>query len=537
MRQLQIQAKELRAALAAGDPEAAARFQATLGRTSPGAAARLSEAQHLLAREYGCLNWAALGEKVAAALDASITEEQLERLRNIIRRGTPAQLHQILREHPALVPRINKPLFAFGSPPLREAVAQGNRAMVDALLDAGADINARSDWAPGSFGVLDNLANTNADSDETAEHKALVDYLIARGATVDIHAAAGNGKIDRVRELLDINPALANARGGDGAGPLHFAGTVEIAELLLERGACVAMRDLDHHSTAAMWQVKNKEILYRIIEAGSAIDIYMAARHGDRALADRALAEDPHCLDSTVGHQPGQGNYAPAEGSGGNIYNWTLGHGARPIPIADKFHHRELADYLLTRATPSQQIIALAIRGDKEAAQAVIAAHPDVFQHFTENDKLALPQAIHFGDTKAATLMIELGFPLDVPHLFDGGTPIHAAAWHGQAAIVRALAALRPQWLTNHANAHNSTPLGWACHGSLHSWFRDNGDYPATVQALLDTGIPLATLGAADVEDIVKWGAEPVTQLLRHHAATHPTNPPQAPLQTPATTP
>ena len=89
--------------------------------------------------------------------------------------------------------------------------------MIDALLQAGADINARTRWWAGSFGVLDSA---NGD---------LANYLITRGATLDIHAAARLGMIDRVRELLALNPQLVHARGGDGQFPLHFAATPEIA--------------------------------------------------------------------------------------------------------------------------------------------------------------------------------------------------------------------------------------------------------------------------------------------------------------------
>jgi hypothetical protein len=31
-------------------------------------------------------------------------------------------------------------------------------------------------------------------------------------------------------------------------------------------------------------------------------------------------------------------------------------------------------------------------------------------------------------------------------------------------------------------------PLGWALHGSENGWYRDTGDYAATVEALLEAG-------------------------------------------------
>ena len=35
---------------------------------------------------------------------------------------------------------------------------------------------------------------------------------------------------------------------------------------------------------------------------------------------------------------------------------------------------------------------------------------------------------------------------------------------------------------------HSGTPLGWVLWGSVHGWHRKHGDYPGTVQAMLDAG-------------------------------------------------
>src|SRR5918999_2858561 len=130
-----------------------------------------------------------------------------------------AAVGRALERHPELKSRLDDPApgAPFGATALIAAVKRRNREMVDVLLRAGADINARSHWWAGSFGVLD----------EDHEPDFLA-FLIARGATIDVHAAARFGMLDRLDELLSANPALVRARGGDGQTPLHFAKTVEV---------------------------------------------------------------------------------------------------------------------------------------------------------------------------------------------------------------------------------------------------------------------------------------------------------------------
>jgi hypothetical protein len=37
----------------------------------------------------------------------------------------------------------------------------------------------------------------------------------------------------------------------------------------------------------------------------------------------------------------------------------------------------------------------------------------------------------------------------------------------------------------------NSTPLGWAIHGSQNGWYCETGNYAGTVEVLLDSGAKL----------------------------------------------
>ena len=122
--------------------------------------------------------------------------------------------------------------------------------IIDELLARGADVNAaRVDGAR-------PIQLTNGDYhyrgwrdvpvDVATAPAGVLAYLRSRGADCDICTAASIGDLDRVRELLDQDPSLANRVSeyvtyylGSGA-PLKNAaarGHIEIVKLLLDRGA------------------------------------------------------------------------------------------------------------------------------------------------------------------------------------------------------------------------------------------------------------------------------------------------------------
>jgi hypothetical protein len=192
---------------------------------------KLADAQHTLANEYGFATWAklkshveALGLSPAEALKAAVCDSDAARVKELI------------QQHPELRAKIDDPLpdYGFGQQALFAAVQRSDRATIDVLLQAGADIRRRTDWWAGGFGVLDDC------------DPGLVDFLVERGAVIDAHAAARLGMMPKLRELVVADPGVVHARGGDGQTPLHFASTVEVAAFLLEHGAEMNARDVDH---------------------------------------------------------------------------------------------------------------------------------------------------------------------------------------------------------------------------------------------------------------------------------------------------
>ena len=172
---LKNQARTLLQQSHASDASAAARFAAfSITQSKP----KLADALHIIAREYGFDTWPALKLHIDVASD-----DPVEALTAAIKADNASLVRDVLLRNPSLKSRINEPLpnYSFDAPAIIAAVHKENREIIDALLDAGANINERTRWWAGGFGVLDSA------SPKLAEH------LISRGATVDIHAAARLG--------------------------------------------------------------------------------------------------------------------------------------------------------------------------------------------------------------------------------------------------------------------------------------------------------------------------------------------------------
>src|ERR1044071_3679591 len=102
-------------------------------------------------------------------------ENPIELFKQAFQAHDAPSLRKLLDQNPDFKSRINEPIGSFDSPAI---ILVRSREMLDVLLDAGADINAKSRWWAGGFGLLHGAPPD------------LATYAIARGAIVDVHAAA-----------------------------------------------------------------------------------------------------------------------------------------------------------------------------------------------------------------------------------------------------------------------------------------------------------------------------------------------------------
>lgn len=234
-----------------------------------------------------------------------------------VRGGDLEAVRTMASADPALV-RATDPR-CFGATPLIRAVDTDNRPMVDLLLELGADIDQRSDWWAGGFGVLDSAGD------------AMAEYLLQRGATLTPHAAARLGKTDELRAMLAADPSLVHARGGDGQTPLHFARTSEIADLLLAHGARIDALDVDHGSTPAQWLSEPGPVVAaHLVSRGAAADPFLATRVGNVSLLESLIATEPEGVRVRVSRE----RFPVPPPAAGQIYLFTIGEGCTLLHAA-----------------------------------------------------------------------------------------------------------------------------------------------------------------------------------------------------------
>src|SRR6267378_311762 len=437
LQHLKKQAKALLRDFHQGQPDTIEKFTALRLKVPP----KLSDAQHLIARDYGFDGWSDLKERVESLGEK--TDDPLELAKKAFQEDNADAVRRLLHRYPQLRAMINEPMADFDSQPITHV---RSRAMLDVLLGAGADINAKSRWWAGGFGLLD-CANSE-----------LAAYAIQRGAELTIHAAARLGMLENLKQLISANPELVHAKGGDGQTALHFASTIEIAEYLLEQGADIDARDVDHESTPAQYMVRSRpEIARYLIRRGCKTDILMVAALGDADLVRKHLDADPECIRMRVSSE-----YFSMVGGekGGTIYQWQLGWYVSACQVAKLFGHSDVLRLLMERSPADEKLLNACWLHDQGMVESLLAQSPTLASSLLPAARRHLAHAARNNDLAAVRLMLKAGFPVNGVSQHHA-TALHWAAWHGNAEMVQLILRHQPE-LEDIENDFKATPLGWA---------------------------------------------------------------------------
>lgn len=414
----------------------------------------------------------------------------LDQWKDAIERCNVDAVRDLFDKHKDLVAEVNSKIFAFDSSAI--FVCRENVEMVDLLLQHGADINQKTGWEAGGFGILEGI---EADFAEP---------LIERGAVVDIWGAVGLDRMDRAHELLQDAPHLVTARGGDGVHPLHYACSVEMIDFLISKGADVNARCVDHGSTPAQYLVQDEMLMRRLLAQGAELDIFMAAYWGDASLIEACHASDPECCNVRLG----SGEWTPF--GNGDIYKWKIGHDFTPVDAARSQGHVDAAALILSISSPTARLSDAIWQGDNTKAQAIVDADAETLANLLENDPAALCRAAWENNIQAAALMLDLGFDPHQTAVHDS-TPLDRAAFHGYAEVVELLLRRDPNPPLQKYNEFGGTPLGACLFGMTHGWETGHAkNHVKTARLLIQAGSVVS-------EQMLGSGNSEMEQLIKDH--------------------
>jgi len=474
---LKNEAKALRNAFARGEPAAIDRVTRELGERS---ALKLTEAQRVIAREYGFASWARLRAHV---LSSRGVEDAVDAFLAAVANGNAAGALEVLHQEPRIA-----------TTSMHVAAVLGLDVEVRRLIAVDlAQVHARR----GPYGgqpllwlCYSPFHGESAERDEglAAATRALLDAGAdpaardQRHGVPALYAVTGVNNAPRIaRILLD-----AGAPANDGESLFHAAERFheESLELLLEYGADVNESGdwgntplyflLRYWDVATMPRVKRG--LLWLLEHGADPNVpcdrerwenslHVAVRVGQDTSIVRLLLQ--HGADVRTRDADGRTAWLLAKRGGyDDTVNLLEEFGAGPESL-----------------TPADALLAACGRGDAVAARHITST--ELIASLSDADLRLLPHAASRGRFAAVQACLEAGFPVDASDE-TGATALHHAAIHGHAAIARMLLE-RGADFRRIDGEHHSTPMGWACFGADYVEEPD-GEYEATVRALLHAG-------------------------------------------------
>jgi len=209
------------------------------------------------------------------------------------RKGDANKIKALLQQDPKLVGDKDKN----GDTPLHVAALHGQVSAVQALLDAGADVNAKNNYGPFTPDDLWNkvLATNN--------HQDPVGVLTVHGndtrymqnGYTPLHLAIFSIKHKQILELLISKGADVNAQPASGATPLFFAvlrDQKDDVQFLLDHGANVNLPDAYGDTCLDMaLRLKYESVLPTLVDKGADLNAVDQSQH--RPLS-YALGMDDH---------------------------------------------------------------------------------------------------------------------------------------------------------------------------------------------------------------------------------------------------
>ena len=321
---------------------------------------------------------------------------------------------------------------------LINAANKGDSEVVEALLDSGADINARDEQNQTAL----HLAASRG-------HTPIVKLLLERGADVNAKNLFGQtpllapvyrGSLDTVRALLDAG-ADVDARSGFAGQTLLLAvssGRTKVMEALLEEGADVNAKGEVYHETALMLAAAagNTATVKALLEKGA--DVKAASTNGRTAMM---IAE---ALDHTEVVKLLQEAGAPRETAlallplEAYLPRYLVVNAKKRRRLSSQAALALLSRGAVLKADGEMALLFAAMRGGAEAVSALLDNGADVNMRHEDGWSGLLLAAVN-GYSPVAQVLLDKGAKVDAKEKLMGQTALIWASKSGHAATVKVL--------------------------------------------------------------------------------------------------
>lgn len=282
--------------------------------------------------------------------------------------------------------------------------------------------------------------------------------LVGNLSGAEIHNAAKDGDLAKVKALVLADPAIVNAKDSTGSTPLHLAaagGHKEVVQFLIDNKADVHAKNRSGETPmdVAMFHKDVAELLRTNGGAGdkkSTHDptIFPAARDGNLAKVKLLVEDDPEEVFQR------------------NVDQFT------PLNQA-AYGHADVVEYLLEHKA---DIEAKTCQNETPLMDAAYGGYLDVVKLLLE--KGANVNAVNTNKLDA-----------DQVH---GMTALHFAAEGAHPDVAEVLLAHKAD--VNAKDQYGQTPI---CHAAMGVWSKPEKDYEKVVQLLLDQGADINTANNA----------------------------------------
>ena len=166
--------------------------------------------------------------------------------------------------------------------------------------------------------------------------------------------------------------------------------------------------------------------------------------------------------------------------------------------------------------TEVDRFLGACLNADRPTVEQLLADHPDLPDRLTDEDRGVICQAAESRPAETLALMLEFGFSPNARRF--GETPLHAAAYHGNAAGLRVLLAAGAE-VDARDEQFESTALTFAAVGSGERAGQP-GDWTATVRLLIEAGA--STRRRVGHRQAAERGGRRPPDALRHHPGASP---------------